>query len=71
MHHVHVNALGGATMDLTAVLIHTVGYLVVTGLVAWVVYERLGLAFLRKAWLNLDLIWAAALAVTGCFVLFT
>jgi hypothetical protein len=37
MHHVHVNALGGATMDLTAVLIHTVGYLVVTGLVAWVV----------------------------------
>jgi hypothetical protein len=41
----------------------------VTGLVAWVVYEKLGLALLRKAWLNLDLIWAAALLVTGGFVL--
>jgi hypothetical protein len=71
MHHLHMNALGGATTDLKAVLIHTLGYLAVTGLVAWVVYERLGLALLRKAWLNLDLIWAAALVATGCFVLFT
>ena len=70
MHHLHMGALGGATTDLTAVLIHTLGYLVVTGFVAWVVYAKLGLALLRKAWLNLDQIWAAALVATGCLALF-
>ncbi len=69
MHHVHMGAMGGSATNLSAVLVHTLGYLVVTGFVAWVVYEKLGLALLRKAWLNLDLIWAVALVVTGCFVL--
>jgi hypothetical protein len=55
--------------NLPAVLVHTLGYLIVTGFVAWVVHEKLGLALLRKAWLNLDFIWAIALVVTGGFVL--
>jgi hypothetical protein len=41
------------------------GYLAVTGTVAWVVYRKLGLALLRSAWLNLDVVWAAALVITG------
>lgn len=49
----------------TAVAGHTSGYLVVTGLVAWFVYAKLGLALLRKAWVNLDLVWAVALISTG------
>jgi hypothetical protein len=65
LHHVQLSAMGGSATSLSAVLVHTLGYLVVTGLVAWVVYEKLGLALLRKAWLNLDLIWAVALLVTG------
>jgi hypothetical protein len=69
MHHVHLAAVGGSATNLSAVLVHTLGYLAVTGLVAWVVYEKLGLAPLRKAWLNLDLIWAVALVVTSSFVL--
>jgi hypothetical protein len=32
---------------------------------AVVVYEWVGLAILRKAWLNLDGIWAVALVITG------
>lgn len=52
-----------------AVLIHTLGYLAVTGLVAIIVYEKLGLALLRKAWLNLDLVWGVALVATGVFTL--
>jgi hypothetical protein len=48
-----------------AALVHTAGYLLVTGLIAVVVYERVGLRFLRTAWVNLDLIWAVALVVTG------
>jgi len=35
------------------------------GVIAVIVYERVGLRFLRTAWVNLDLIWAVALVVTG------
>ena len=35
--------------------VHTVAYLAVTGLLAWVVYRKLGLALLRKTWFNFDL----------------
>jgi len=38
-------------------------------LAAWIVFHKVGLAFLRKAWLNLDWIWAGALVVTGVAVL--
>jgi hypothetical protein len=50
---------------LFATLVHTVGYLAVMGAVAVIVYEKLGLRLLRTAWVNLDLVWAAALIVTG------
>jgi len=40
---------------------HTLAYLAVTTLVAYVVYRRLGLAVLRTAWFNLDWSWAGAL----------
>jgi hypothetical protein len=63
-HHLHMNATGSG-VALVATLIHTLGYLVVTGLVAWVVYAKLGVGLLRTAWLNLDLLWALALIVTG------
>jgi hypothetical protein len=48
-----------------AALAHTAGYLLVTGLIAVFVYERVGLRFLRTMWLNLDLVWAMALVITG------
>ena len=49
--------------------IHTAGYLLVTGLVAWLVYEKLGLRRLTQVWFNVDLVWALALVVTGGVVL--
>lgn len=52
-----------------AVAVHTVSYLVVMTLTAWVVYRRLGLGFLRTAWVNVDWVWAAALVLTGMVVL--
>jgi hypothetical protein len=70
-HAGHVAAaslLGSAGVDwngLLAALVHTAGYLLVTGLIAVIVYERIGLRFLRTAWVNLDLVWAVALVVTG------
>ncbi len=48
-----------------AALVHTAGYLLVTGAIAVIVYEKVGLRFLRSMWVNLDLAWAVALIVTG------
>jgi hypothetical protein len=56
-------------IGLLAALVHTLSYLVVMGLIAVVVYEKLGLRLLRSAWVNLDLIWAGALILTGLFTL--
>jgi hypothetical protein len=61
---------GGPWIGALAVAVHTLGYLVITGTVAFVVYEKLGLNLLRKAWVNLDLIWAVALIVTAGVALF-
>jgi hypothetical protein len=48
-------------IGVTAPLIHTLGYLVVTAALAVVVYEKVGLRILRRAWINLNVLWAAAL----------
>jgi hypothetical protein len=60
---------GSLGMTLAAVGVHTAAMLAVTGVIAIVVYEWIGLAILRTAWLNLDLVWTAALATTGVFLL--
>lgn len=54
---------------LLATTVHAAGYLLVTGVIAAVVYERLGLRLLRTAWLNIDLIWAVALIVSAVLML--
>lgn len=59
------NIAGDGTTGLLSVLVHTAGYLAVTGVVAVIVYEKLGLRLLRRMWLNLDLLWAVALIVTA------
>ena len=53
------------TTELAAVAIHTAAMFVVMGLIAMVVFEKVGLAILRRAWFNLDYLWAGALIVTG------
>jgi hypothetical protein len=67
MEHRHMDMAGET--GIAATLVHTLGYLSVTALVALLVYRKFGLALLRKAWFNLDLVWAAALIVTGCVAL--
>jgi len=53
---------------LWATSVHTAGYLLVTAALAVVVYERAALHLLRRAWINVDLVWAAALVLTGVAV---
>jgi hypothetical protein len=52
-----------------SVAIHTLGYLLMTALLAILVYEKLGVAILRRAWFNIDLVWMLALMITGVFIL--
>jgi hypothetical protein len=61
--------MSAAASPLLATVVHTAAYLAVTGIIAWVVYSKLGLGILRKAWLNLNLVWAAALVVTSVVTL--
>ena len=53
-----------------ATALHSAGYLVVSALVAWIVFEKLGVGLLRKAWFNLDLLWAVSLIVTSVVTIF-
>ena len=63
--------LASAAQDIAAVFLHTLAMLVVMAVVALLVYEKLGVAVLRRAWLNLDLIWAGAIVAAGVITLFT
>jgi len=67
--HNHLPPLASPVMGMLATGIHTVGYLAATGLMAWVVYRKFGLALLRKAWFNFNLVWGAALVATGLLTL--
>jgi hypothetical protein len=49
--------------------VHTAVILAVTAAISSIVYESLGVAFLRFGWINLDRFWIAALAVTGIVLL--
>jgi hypothetical protein len=67
--HMHMASGTGAWTGIAATLVHTLGYLSVTALIALLVYRKFGLSLLRKGWFNLDLVWAIALIVTGCVAL--
>ncbi len=62
---------GSLALALAAVAVHTAAMLAVTGLIAVTVYEWIGVAFLRRGWINLDLLWTIALAATGLLLLVT
>lgn len=53
-----------------SIAIHTFGYLLATGSLAMLVYEKLGVGLLRHAWFNIDLFWMLALMIAGLFILF-
>jgi hypothetical protein len=64
--HVAALAMGDAVV---ATGVHALGYVLVTATVAVLVFEKFGVGILRTAWVNVDLVWAIALAGTGVFTL--
>ena len=72
LHLSHSAAHGMAsswTTAMAAVGLHSGTMLAVTAVVAYSVYRWIGLAILRSAWINLDLLWTMALAVTDIVLL--
>ena len=73
-HHHDSHALAFANFSAPSLLagsvgVHTLGYLLTTALLAILVYEKLGVAILRRAWFNIDFVWMLALMITGAFIL--
>jgi hypothetical protein len=68
--HVHGLTASAPGTAIFASLVHALGYLVVTAAAAILVFEKFGLRLLRKAWLNVDLLWAAALILAGLVTAF-
>jgi hypothetical protein len=56
-------------MGLAVIGVHTGAMLLVIAAIAIVVYEWIGLAFLRRGWINLDYLWSIALAASGAYML--
>ena len=54
---------------LVGLLMHTVVMLATMLAIAAIVYYRVGLAFLRRGWINLDLLWAGSLVAAGVITL--
>jgi len=63
-------SFGAGSALVSSVSAHTLGHFLVTGLLALLVYEKLGVGLLRKAWFNVDLLWMVALVGTGIFILY-
>jgi len=70
-HSQHMPAVASLLTASLAVLVHSLAMLITTGAVALIVYQWVGLDFLRRAWVNLDLVWAAALIGMGLWLLAT
>lgn len=74
-HTVHAFPMDGAAAetvlrsaalgDACAVGLHTLAMFAAMALMALLVYEKLGLAVLRRAWVNVDRLWAGALIAAG------
>jgi hypothetical protein len=54
-----------------AITVHVGAMLAVMAVVALLVYEKLGLTFLRRAWLNSDQFWAGTFIIAGVLTFVT
>ena len=46
-------------------VVHTLAMLGAGIGIAWLVYRHLGLRFLNRGWLDLDVVWGARLVIAG------
>ncbi|MEV4638823.1 hypothetical protein AB0J80_15865 [Actinoplanes sp. NPDC049548] len=69
MHHAVTAAPSGALTGLLAAAVHTVAMFAVMAACAVGVYEFVGLSVLRRAWFNVDKLWAAVMVAAGALTI--
>jgi hypothetical protein len=57
--------------SMLGITLHVAAMLAVMGVVATLVYDHVGVSVLKKAWINLDWVWAGAFVLAGVLTLFT
>jgi hypothetical protein len=66
----HALTLGSSVpVGLAALALHTVAMLATIGIISIAVYKWIGVGFLRRGWINLDLLWTVALVICGIILL--
>ena len=64
-----LTADGAASLALLAIGVHTAATLAAIAVISMAVYNWIGVGFLRRGWINLDLIWVGALLACGLALL--
>jgi hypothetical protein len=62
---------GSLWLSTAAAGVHTLAMLLVTGAIAVAVHGWLGLAFLRRAWINFDMLWSVMLVAAAILLFLT
>jgi hypothetical protein len=70
-HSGHETMLAGEALvpAVASVLLHSAMMLVVAAVIAMIVYQKIGVGVLRRAWINLDFLWFGAFLLTGVLTL--
>jgi uncharacterized protein (DUF486 family) len=61
-------SIPGSVLGIT---LHVAAMLAVMWVVALMVYDHVGVSVLKKAWINLDAVWAGAFVLAGVLTMFT
>ena len=67
--HEHGIVAGSLPIAIAAVALHTAAMLFATGTIAILVYRWLGVAILKRAWINFDILWTLMLIFAGMLVI--
>jgi hypothetical protein len=67
--HAHGFTTGALGIAAAAVAVHSLAMLLATGGIAIIVYRWIGLAVLRRAWINFDILWTAMLILAGTILM--
>jgi hypothetical protein len=69
--HEHGMMAGSLPIALAAIVLHTAAMLLATAIIAAAVYRWLGLAILKRSWINFDILWTAMLVLAGILLIWT
>ncbi|MEM0990786.1 MAG: hypothetical protein AAGK00_18100 [Pseudomonadota bacterium] len=62
---------GTAGLTLLVAVVHTAAMMITGGALAFAVYKWLGLGFIARSWLDLELLWACSLILVGALGLWS